>query len=42
MSLPPTTAIYSGGEGEMRGFDIPRRHPYGYVPNRVNVQLTNP
>ena len=26
----------------LRGFDIRSATPYGYVPTRVNVQLTNP
>ena len=39
---PPNNRIYSGGEAEMRGFDVRGATPYGYVPNRVNVQLTNP
>jgi len=39
---PPQNRFYSGGEGELRGFDVRGATPYGYVPNRVNVQLTNP
>jgi outer membrane protein insertion porin family len=39
---PPNNRYYSGGEGELRGFDIRGATPYGYVPNRVNFQLTNP
>jgi len=39
---PPNNRIYSGGEGELRGFDIRGATPYGYVPNRASVQLTNP
>jgi outer membrane protein insertion porin family len=39
---PPNNRIYSGGEAELRGFDVRGATPYGYVPNRVNVQLTNP
>jgi outer membrane protein insertion porin family len=39
---PPNNRFYSGGEGEMRGFDIRGATPYGYVPNRTTVQLTNP
>ena len=39
---PPNNRMYSGGEGELRGFDIRGATPYGYIPNRVNVQLTNP
>jgi outer membrane protein insertion porin family len=39
---PPNNRFYSGGEGEMRGFDVRAATPYGYVPSRVTVQLTNP
>ena len=39
---PPNNRFYSGGENELRGFDIRAATPYGYVPNRINVQLTNP
>ena len=39
---PPNNRFYAGGEGELRGFDVRGATPYGYVPNRVNVQLTNP
>ncbi|MFZ0744463.1 MAG: outer membrane protein assembly factor BamA [Terracidiphilus sp.] len=39
---PPQNRFYSGGEQELRGFDVRGATPYGYVPNRVTVQLTNP
>ncbi|HEY3625300.1 MAG TPA: outer membrane protein assembly factor BamA [Terracidiphilus sp.] len=39
---PPNNRFYAGGESELRGFDVRGATPYGYVPNRVNVQLTNP
>jgi len=39
---PPNNRFYSGGEAELRGFDTRGATPYGYVPNRVTVQLTNP
>jgi len=39
---PPNNRFFSGGEGELRGFDIRGATPYGYVPNRTTVQLTNP
>jgi outer membrane protein insertion porin family len=39
---PPNNRFYSGGEGELRGFDIRGATPYGYVPTRVNFRLTNP
>ena len=39
---PPNNRFYSGGEAELRGFDVRAATPYGYVPNRITVQLTNP
>ncbi len=39
---PPQNRFYSGGENDLRGFDIRGATPYGYVPSRVTVQLTNP
>ena len=39
---PPQNRFYTGGENDLRGFDIRGATPYGYVPNRVTVQLTNP
>ena len=39
---PPNNRFFSGGEGDLRGFDIRGATPYGYVPNRINIQLTNP
>ncbi len=39
---PPNNRFYTGGEADLRGFDIRGATPYGYIPNRVNVQLTNP
>ncbi|MGA2352185.1 MAG: outer membrane protein assembly factor BamA [Terracidiphilus sp.] len=39
---PPNNRFYSGGEGELRGFDTRAATPYGYVPTRTNVQYTNP
>jgi outer membrane protein insertion porin family len=39
---PPNDRFYSGGEDDLRGFDIRSTTPYGYVPTRVNFQLTNP
>ena len=39
---PPQNRFYSGGENDLRGFDIRSATPYGYVPSRVFVQLTNP
>ncbi len=39
---PPTNRIYSGGESDVRGFDIRSSSPYTFVPNRVQFNLTNP
>ena len=39
---PPNNRFYAGGENELRGFDVRGATPYGYVPSRVNFQLTNP
>jgi outer membrane protein insertion porin family len=39
---PPNNRFYAGGEQELRGFDVRGATPYGYVPARVNFQLTNP
>jgi outer membrane protein insertion porin family len=39
---PPNNRFYSGGESELRGFDVRSATPYGYVPTRTTVQLTNP
>ncbi len=39
---PPNSRFFAGGEEELRGFDIRGATPYGYVPNRTTVQLTNP
>ena len=39
---PPNNRAYSGGEMDLRGFDTRSATPYGYVPTRVNFQLTNP
>ena len=39
---PPQSRFYAGGEQELRGFDVRSATPYGYVPTRQTVQLTNP
>ena len=39
---PPNNRFYNGGENDLRGFDVRCATPYGYVPTRVNFQLTNP
>ena len=38
----PTTAFTPAAKSELRGFDVRGATPYGYVPTRVNFQLTNP
>ena len=38
---PPQNRFYTGGENDIRGFDIRGATPYGYVPSRVNLTLTN-
>ncbi len=39
---PPFARIYSGGENEVRGFDIRSSSPYTLIPTKVNFNLTNP
>jgi outer membrane protein insertion porin family len=39
---PPQSRFYAGGENELRGFDVRSATPYGYVPTRQTVQLSNP
>ncbi|MGA9877045.1 MAG: BamA/TamA family outer membrane protein, partial [Solirubrobacteraceae bacterium] len=39
---PPTSRIYSGGESDVRGFDIRSAAPYAFIPNRLQFNLTNP
>jgi outer membrane protein insertion porin family len=39
---PPTHRIYSGGESEIRGFDVRSASPYLFIPNVVQFNLTNP
>ncbi len=39
---PPTHRIYSGGEADLRGFDIRAAGPYTFIPTRVQFNLTNP
>jgi outer membrane protein insertion porin family len=39
---PPNNRFYAGGEGDLRGFDVRAATPYGYVPTRITLQLTNP
>jgi outer membrane protein insertion porin family len=39
---PPFNRFYTGGEADLRGFDIRSATPYGFVPTRVLFNLTNP
>jgi outer membrane protein insertion porin family len=39
---PPTHRLYSGGESDIRGFDIRSVSPYTFIPNKVQYILTNP
>ncbi|HEY6413035.1 MAG TPA: outer membrane protein assembly factor BamA [Edaphobacter sp.] len=39
---PPTNRIYSGGESDIRGFDVRSVGPYTFIPNKVMFNLTNP
>jgi outer membrane protein insertion porin family len=40
--VPPFNRFYSGGEADIRGFDIRSATPYGFVPTRMLFNLTNP
>ena len=39
---PPTSRIYSGGEQELRGFDVRSASPYTFIPTKVLFNLSNP
>ena len=39
---PPTNRFYTGGESDLRGFDVRAVTPYAYIPTRVLFNLTNP
>ncbi|WP_188759300.1 outer membrane protein assembly factor BamA [Edaphobacter acidisoli] len=39
---PPTNRIYSGGDSDVRGFDIRSAGPYAFIPVRTLFNLTNP
>ena len=39
---PPFDRFYTGGENDLRGFDIRSVSPYAYLPTNVSIQLTNP
>ncbi|WP_425432385.1 outer membrane protein assembly factor BamA [Granulicella pectinivorans] len=39
---PPADRIYTGGEADVRGFDVRSSSPYTFIPNKVEFNLTNP
>ncbi|MGB8537849.1 MAG: outer membrane protein assembly factor BamA [Acidobacteriaceae bacterium] len=39
---PPFSRFYSGGDNELRGFDVRAATPYAFIPVRTNITLTNP
>ena len=39
---PPTNRFYSGGDQDLRGFDVRSAGPYTFIPTRVMFNLTNP
>jgi outer membrane protein insertion porin family len=39
---PPADRIYTGGEADVRGFDVRSSSPYTFIPNKVLFNLTNP
>ena len=39
---PPTSRVYSGGENDVRGFDIRAASPYSFIPVKTMFNLTNP
>src|SRR5581483_8124372 len=39
---PPFDRFYTGGENDLRGFDIRSVSPYAYLPTTVSINLTNP
>jgi len=39
---PPMNRLYSGGEGELRGFDVRSASPYVFIPNKIMFPLTAP
>ncbi len=39
---PPTSRIYSGGEQELRGFDVRSASPYTFIPVKLLFNLSNP
>jgi outer membrane protein insertion porin family len=39
---PPFNRVYSGGETDIRGFDIRSAAPYTFIPTKIMYNLTNP
>jgi outer membrane protein insertion porin family len=39
---PPFARLYSGGENDLRGFDVRSAGPYTFIPTKVMFNLTNP
>jgi outer membrane protein insertion porin family len=39
---PPSDRIYTGGEADVRGFDVRSSSPYVFVPVKVEFNLTDP
>jgi outer membrane protein insertion porin family len=39
---PPQNRVYSGGEMDVRGFDVRSTSPYTFIPTKVMFNLTNP
>src|ERR1700677_434814 len=39
---PPFARFYCRGDNELRGFDVRAATPYGFIPVRTNITLTNP
>ncbi len=39
---PPQNRVYSGGEMDVRGFDVRSTSPYTFIPTQVKFNLTNP
>jgi len=42
LAAPPSERFYSGGENDLRGFDIRTVSPYVYLAGNTNMTLTNP
>jgi len=38
----PTNRFFTGGEADLRGFEIRAATPYAFIPNRIYANLTNP